>query len=327
MSTLPSLNGNWVDLFVVIIFLFYVFDGLRRGLILGLLDLVGFLLSFFSAVNFYSLATGILTANFNLPLGISNALGFLLVGFLSEVIFSLITHKIINFIPDNFKRSKIQNLLGIIPAIGNTAIISAFILTLVVILPVQGSIKSSIVTSKLGGFLVSKTQGVEKNLNRIFGGAIEESLTFLTVKPESQETVDLNFTQKNLTIDPIAEIEMLALINQERKKAGVGELAFDTGKLHEVARAHAKDMFEKGYFSHINLDGESPFDRMDKAGVKYLTAGENLALAPSLSLAHQGLMNSPGHRANILSPDFNKIAIGVIDGGIYGKMFVQEFTN
>jgi len=41
----------------------------------------------------------------------------------------------------------------------------------------------------------------------------------------------------------------------------------------------------------------------------------------------QGLMNSPGHRANILNPNFHKIGIGVIDGGIYGKMYTQEFTN
>ena len=86
-------------------------------------------------------------------------------------------------------------------------------------------------------------------------------------------------------------------------------------------------MFEKGFFSHYNLQGESPFDRMDKAGISYVAAGENLALTPTVAIAHQGLMDSPGHRANILSPDFGRIGIGVIDGGIYGKMFVQEFTN
>jgi len=44
-------------------------------------------------------------------------------------------------------------------------------------------------------------------------------------------------------------------------------------------------------------------------------------------LAMQGLMNSPGHRANILSPSFHKVGIGVLDAGIYGEMFVQEFTD
>ena len=66
---------------------------------------------------------------------------------------------------------------------------------------------------------------------------------------------------------------------------------------------------------------------MQKAGINYQYAGENLALAPSTSLAMQGLMNSPGHRANILSPNFHKVGIGVIDGGIYGEMYTQDFTN
>jgi uncharacterized protein YkwD len=86
-------------------------------------------------------------------------------------------------------------------------------------------------------------------------------------------------------------------------------------------------MFTRGYFSHYTPGGVSPFDRMADAGVTYVYAGENLALAPSTDLAMQGLMNSPGHRANILNPNFNKIGIGVIDGGIYGKMYSQEFTN
>ena len=56
-------------------------------------------------------------------------------------------------------------------------------------------------------------------------------------------------------------------------------------------------------------------------------AGENLALAPTTEFAHEGLMNSPGHRANILNGQFRRVGIGVLDGGIYGKMFVQEFTD
>ncbi|KKR88441.1 MAG: SCP-like protein extracellular [Candidatus Gottesmanbacteria bacterium GW2011_GWA2_41_12] len=66
---------------------------------------------------------------------------------------------------------------------------------------------------------------------------------------------------------------------------------------------------------------------MKNAGIFYTEAGENLAFAPNVNIAHAGLMNSPGHRANILSPDFGKVGIGVIDGGIYGEMFVQKFTD
>jgi uncharacterized protein YkwD len=98
-------------------------------------------------------------------------------------------------------------------------------------------------------------------------------------------------------------------------------------QLRKLARSHSLDMFQRGYFSHYTPDGLSPFDRMNAANIEYTYAGENLALAPSTDLAMQGLMNSPGHRANILNPNFNKIGIGAIDGGIYGIMFSQEFTN
>lgn len=55
--------------------------------------------------------------------------------------------------------------------------------------------------------------------------------------------------------------------------------------------------------------------------------GENLALSPNVTLAMQGLMGSKGHRANILSTNFGKIGMGVIDGGIIGEVFCQEFTD
>ena len=58
-----------------------------------------------------------------------------------------------------------------------------------------------------------------------------------------------------------------------------------------------------------------------------LSAGENIAYAPTTALANDGLINSPEHRDNILSKDFNKIGVGVIDAGTYGKMFTQDFTN
>jgi len=66
---------------------------------------------------------------------------------------------------------------------------------------------------------------------------------------------------------------------------------------------------------------------MKAAGVSYRYAGENLAGAPTVEMAHNSLMNSPGHRANILNANFTKIGIGVVSGGPYGKMFVQMFTG
>ncbi len=119
---------------------------------------------------------------------------------------------------------------------------------------------------------------------------------------------------------------MLELVNQERAKAGLGAVTVDP-TIREVARAYAAEMFQKGFFAHVDLEGETPFDRMRQGGVRFLAAGENLALAPTVDVAHEGLMNSPGHRANILNGRWRRVGIGVADGGMHGKMYVQNFAD
>jgi uncharacterized protein YkwD len=148
----------------------------------------------------------------------------------------------------------------------------------------------------------------------------------LTVPPESRETVPLPYKVTAPTVRPELEARMLEMVNAERAAQGIPPLAADP-ELAEVARAHSRDMFARGYFSHVNPDGQEPFDRMRQANVRFLAAGENLALAQTLPSAHQGLMNSPGHRANILRPQFGRVGIGVLDGGRYGLMVTQKFRN
>ena len=137
--------------------------------------------------------------------------------------------------------------------------------------------------------------------------------------------MELGYTTHG-TVDPKEEEAMLVLVNEERTKRGLGKLTMNE-KARGVARGHSMDMFARGYFSHINPEGMNPFDRMEKGGVKFGIAGENLALAPTLALAHQGLMNSPGHRANILKPGYKTVGIGIVDGGPYGLMVTQDFTD
>ena len=97
--------------------------------------------------------------------------------------------------------------------------------------------------------------------------------------------------------------------------------------IRDVARAYSVTMFQQGYFAHLGQDGSSPFDRMRAGGVNFRAAGENLALAPTVQVAHDGLMNSPGHRANILNGRYRRIGIGVADGGMHGKMYTQNFAD
>lgn len=129
-----------------------------------------------------------------------------------------------------------------------------------------------------------------------------------------------------LVPDPAAEAQMLALVNDERVRAGLPSLDFDP-VLVPVGRAHATEMFTLGYFAHESPVTGDPFDRLAAADIRYQAAGENLAFAPDIVTAHHGLMNSPGHRANILSPNFGRAGIAVMRSRYHGLMIVQMFRN
>lgn len=122
------------------------------------------------------------------------------------------------------------------------------------------------------------------------------------------------------------EKEMLDLVNQERMKVGLKALEPDM-ELVKLARMKAQDMIDKGYFAHQSPTYGSPFDMMKAAGIAYHTAGENLAGASTVARAHTALMNSEGHRRNILNSAYDHVGIGIIEGGHYGLMCVQMFTG
>lgn len=323
---LPALHGNWVDLLIIVFLLFYAWEGFERGFLALLAEMGSFVLSFLAGLRFYPFAAKLLIDNFTLSRGVANALGFVLIVVGTEVVLGVVTTSLYRLIPPRWLSSWWNRTLGFLPAVVDGLILVSFLLTALVGLPVSGAIKYNVLNSRLGSALVRQTRGLEKSLSQVFGGAIQETLNFLTVKTGSRETVDLRFKTSELAVDAASEQTMLRLVNQARFGHGLGPLTMDV-KLQQVARAHSRDMFVRGYFSHVDPDGHDPFDRMRAAGIQFETAGENLAYAPSVEIAHEGLMNSPGHRANILNPDFGKVGLGVIDGGVYGKMFTQEFTN
>ncbi len=123
-----------------------------------------------------------------------------------------------------------------------------------------------------------------------------------------------------------AEQQMLDLVNRERTSRGLPPLQADP-ELTRLARLKSQDMINLNYFAHQSPTYGSPFEMMRAAGVTYRTAGENLAGASGVERAHTALMNSSGHRANILNPGFTHIGIGIITGGSYGMMFTQLFVG
>lgn len=324
-----SFNGNWIDLVILVVLGFYLLEGLERGFWVLVAELGSFVGALALALRFYPDGANLLVANFGLPGSFANALAFLLIAFISQVLLSWFFGSFVLVkLPKKLLETQWQKLGGAAASVLNGLVLAAFILTLLVALPLNPKLKNDITDSRIGGYLVSQTVRFEKTLADVFGGALRDTLTYLTIEPSSRERIELPVQpeKRELKVDEQAESQMFALVNKERRERGIAELAWSP-KIVVVARVHSRDMWERKYFSHVDPDGNDPGDRLSAGGVEYGLAGENIALAPTVSMAHQGLMNSEGHRRNILDPSFKKIGVGVIDGGVYGKMFTQNFTD
>ncbi|WP_329243213.1 CAP domain-containing protein [Streptomyces sp. NBC_01478] len=119
--------------------------------------------------------------------------------------------------------------------------------------------------------------------------------------------------------------KVVELTNAERARAGLRALAVDP-LLAAAAQAHSTDMVARAFYSHTSPDGSQPWDRAAAAGSRRRTIGENIACGQrSPAEVVQGWMNSPGHRANILKPDFTHIGIGFAGGGQMGTYWTQLF--
>lgn len=315
---------NWVDAVIIGSLVFFALESLGRPLVLELIDLISFLISFFLSFRFYNIFAKFFEIQFQIPHGLSLVLGFMAAWFLSEIIFYLMVKVIFPVIPKiKFLGS---GVLSIIPAVLRGLIFVAIILVITATFPIQPIIKKAVLDSKIGSEILKKAYALEQPVKSVFGGLANDSLTFLTIKPKTDEKVNLGFQTSNFSIDTKSEQTMIGLVNFERTSRGLKALSFDSN-LRIIARAHSADMFTRGYFSHYSPEGLTVADRATKANIDFLVIGENLAYAPSVDLAHKGLMNSEGHRANILSTDYGKIGIGVMDGGVYGEMFTQVFSN
>lgn len=122
------------------------------------------------------------------------------------------------------------------------------------------------------------------------------------------------------------ETEVFNLVNQERAKQGLKAFLCDLVAT-KVAHDYSQVMCDKNWFNHTGPDGSSPFQRMEKAGIQFSTAGENIAAGQQTPASvMQSWMNSSGHRANILG-NYKYIGVGYVPcskGGM-GHYWTQDF--
>ncbi|RYF81111.1 MAG: hypothetical protein EOO29_11580 [Comamonadaceae bacterium] len=326
-----SLRGfNVIDLLLVVLILLGLWRGWRVGFLAGVAELL-------------CLAAGIATAFFAGPwlaAGLSrhglltepwaSPAAFLIVFLGVQIVLGAFVRRLARPGPAGAAgraARKVNQALGLLPGAANGAINAMVATVLLTALPLSDGITRAAQGSALVARLGMPAEWLERRLGPIFNPAVERTMQALTVQPQSHERIALPFVVNGAPPRPELEAAMLALVNAERAQVGgLRPLAADTETV-DMSRAHSRDMFERSYFAHVTPDGRTPFDRLRAARLGYRAAGENLALARTLDMAHTGLMNSPGHRANILNPAFGRLGIGIVDGGRHGLMVTQTFRN
>lgn len=317
---------NAIDLLLAAVVLIGAWSGWRRGFIHAAMDLLSLVASACFTLLLYREPARWIEAQWP-ALGVWIApLAFVGTFVLLHAVIDGIAGLMAGSVPRGAHRHAANRLLGLAPGAAGGLVNATVAALALLTLPLSDGITRLARDSDVARELSAPAQWLEAQLQPVFDPAIRKTLQALTVQPESQAVVPLKFRVADAQPRPDLEAEMLALVNEERAQQGLRALAADP-ELVKVARAHSQDMLARGYFAHVTPEGGQLDARMKRGDVRYLVAGENLAFAQTLPVAHRGLMQSPGHRANILQPKFGRLGIGVLDAGRYGLMITQNFRD
>lgn len=323
--------GNWIDLLIIFFVLVYFLIGIKQGAVRVMLSFLSFVLAFIAALYTYQLSSSFFVSNFQLSVAYANVLGFFVNTALFKLLFVLVFRHVLqnNTWALRIKQSIWDQIVGGTAALLYSFFVAFLMISITLSLSLPAFASKDLEDSTCGKLAMRNPLGINDNLSGIYGDMLKtamKNMDFLTVEKVSDENVDLGFKVFDVSVREDLEIQMLEKINKERTTRKLKSLVMDE-KARVLAREYGTYLFENGIFSHTDLEGKSPSDRMQSAGIEYMFSGENLALAPDLEEAHKGLMESQGHRENILYPFFGKVGIGVVDGGEYGMIFVQEFLD
>lgn len=151
-----------------------------------------------------------------------------------------------------------------------------------------------------------------------------------TLESATSGSVDAAMAASGQAAVAALELELFDLTNRSRLANGLPSMQPD-GPLLNVARARAADQSPTAALSHYDARGQIVFSRLiDGLGLRYNLAGENLARVPAPAAtaaerAEHALMESPGHRANILEPVFDRLAVGAVTDAEGRIVFAQIF--
>jgi len=318
-----------IDAVIVALIGVAVWNGYRSGFVATLYGLATWVVSFAAAVVFQQPAAT-LVQQLGLSPAASHPVAFVAVIVLVEGLFSLAGFFALNPVVKRLHAirwaEETDKVLGVAPSVVRSLFVTGIVLSALVVSPVSNDLKAAVEQSRLARALIERVVAVQPSLAALSGQVGEQVPLFVTKLGEDEsQKLDLP-DNLVLTPDAAAEKQMFDLVNDERTNVGLKALVWDD-RLVPIARQHSEEMFKLKYFAHQSPVTGSPFDRLKAGGVTYTRAGENLAYAQSVTVAMRGLMQSQGHRENILRPEFTRIGIGVISAGAYGRMFTQMFVT
>jgi uncharacterized protein YkwD len=323
-----GLAFNIVDAVVLALAGLAVVMGVRTGFVATMYSLASWILAVAAALAFRGPATAVIEFLARLPKPLAATLAFVMTIVVVEALFSVAGHFAIRPTVALVRRSAlstVDRILGTVPATIRSLFIVAVAIIAIEALPVSSEVKAAVETSRTGRLVNAEIAAFQPQIEAFTGQLGGSPLLVTRIGEDQTEHLDLP-DGIELAADPVAERQLFDLVNEERVHGGLGVLVWDE-RLVPVARSHSEEMFRLRYFGHQSPVTGSPFDRLKAAGITYTRAGENLAYAQSVAVAHRALMDSPGHRENVLRPEFTRIGIGVINAGAYGRMVTQLFIT
>jgi len=327
---------NWVDAIILVILAYYAYRGYGQGFISILIELSGYVVAYIIALKYSYIGTHLVTTYFHktLPPAYETTIGIAVIWTVTMIIYYLLAPFLIKFIPSFISHSLPNKIIGVAGSLVKGVLIVSILVFIASILPLPKPYKEAVNTSYIGSRVLVGTKYLEEKFGSNVTSSINQTISQISLLPAnltstpsaSEPLIHLGYTVQNTTIDPADEATMFAFVNAQRAERHIPKLKLND-QLTQVSRDYGAYMFANGFFSHITPAGQSPLDRVKKTSLSFTYIGENIAKAPDVNAADTGFMNSPEHKANILDPNYTEVGIGVVDGGMYGKMFIQDFIG
>jgi uncharacterized protein YkwD len=322
------MTSNLLDLAVIGLVILQTLAGIRRGFVIGVLDLLCWIASLALTLWLVGPVATMLSVTTSAPKGLAgmaSALGLMFITLSATAIVTNLFYRRVIEPRLQGTASLVDSILGTVPGAINGLVVAALLLEFVTLVPINSALEDLVMSSRFARPLTLAALAASQPFVELAQSAALD-VNGILLKKFGEAPTRLTLPVTDLTVDTAAEQRMLALVNNERTQRGLVALVMDA-KLTQVARQHSQEMLQQHYFAHDSPELGSPFDRMAAAGIRYRIAGENIALAPNVERAHTGLMNSPEHKDNILRPEFRRVGIGVVNGGLSGETFTQDFTD